>query len=313
MKTNKISNGLLLISIGIYVLLYNIGIIQWSIFPVLANLWPLFLISLGFQIIFSKHEIAKNIILFITIILLFLYGFNTQYQWIPYLYPSAIVIPMYEDSESNDFESDDNTDDDSEDNSESYSNVIYSQNIKFKENTKSASVNMTLEYTDIALSKATSNDSANMSISDSIKLDNLSYSSTEAQMDLSDQSSEFDSSQLFLSQGILWSMDISSDYNVNFDLSSLNFEKINIENSNSNLNLILDNNTTFEECDIDSQTVVLDISNCNKTIILNDANSINVAGKIVNESEFQIKGPNTDSLALNFNGDCNVVVLNNMN
>lgn len=313
MRANKISNGLLLVTIGVYVLLYNIGIIQWSIFPVLANLWPLFLISLGFQIIFNKREIAKIITLIITIILLFLYGFNTQYQWVPELYPSAIVIPMYEDSESLESESDDDTDSSLADDTESFSNILYSQNIKFRQNTKSASVNMTFEYNDLNLSKAKSNDSANVSISDSIKLDNLSYTSNDAQIDLYDQSSSSNSSQLFLSQEILWSMDISSARDINFDLSSLNFEKINIENSNSNLNLILNNDTTFEECELESKKIVLDISNCNKTVILNDANSINVAGKIIDESEFQIKGPDSSSLVFNFSGDCDVIVLNNIN
>lgn len=71
----KLTNGMILIGIGLLFLLRNLGIIQWSPFSVLIELWPLIFIVLGINILFKN----KMLIVIITWLLFFLaiiaYGF----------------------------------------------------------------------------------------------------------------------------------------------------------------------------------------------------------------------------------------------
>lgn len=63
---NKHSLGIILIIIGLYLLLKNIGLINWSLFQVMADLWPVFLIAFGLQII-SGHKKQARIAIFLMI------------------------------------------------------------------------------------------------------------------------------------------------------------------------------------------------------------------------------------------------------
>lgn len=78
----KLTNGMILIGIGLLFLLRNLGIIQWSPFSVLIELWPLIFIVLGINILFKN----KMLIVIITWLLFFLaiiaYGFffENKYQ-----------------------------------------------------------------------------------------------------------------------------------------------------------------------------------------------------------------------------------------
>lgn len=59
MKNRHIGFGIFLLSIGVVLLLVNIGVISWSIFGTLLEFWPVILIVIGVNIIFRQNEIVR--------------------------------------------------------------------------------------------------------------------------------------------------------------------------------------------------------------------------------------------------------------
>ncbi|SET73592.1 hypothetical protein SAMN05660297_03322 [Natronincola peptidivorans] len=74
----KLTDGILLIGIGILFLLSNLGIIHWSIWGAIINLWPLILIIIGTNILLKNKPlvVAATWILFFAILVT--YGFLFQ-------------------------------------------------------------------------------------------------------------------------------------------------------------------------------------------------------------------------------------------
>lgn len=58
-RERGIGLGVFLLSIGVIFLLFNVGVISWSIFDALFYLWPLILVVIGVNIIFRKHWVVR--------------------------------------------------------------------------------------------------------------------------------------------------------------------------------------------------------------------------------------------------------------
>ena len=59
-----------LILLGILLLLYNLGLVDWSIWTAIARFWPLILIALGFELILGRGSISTSIIIIILLIII---------------------------------------------------------------------------------------------------------------------------------------------------------------------------------------------------------------------------------------------------
>lgn len=70
-REKGIGFGVFLLSIGVIVLLFNLGIISWSIFSALFYLWPLILVVIGVNIIFRRNWIVKLVtwLLFLAVVI----------------------------------------------------------------------------------------------------------------------------------------------------------------------------------------------------------------------------------------------------
>lgn len=80
MNIEKLTNGIILIGIGILFLLINLGVIHfhWSIFHVLLQLWPLILIVVGINLILKNRYIVVIITWLLFFAAIITYGFVSQ-------------------------------------------------------------------------------------------------------------------------------------------------------------------------------------------------------------------------------------------
>lgn len=76
--------GIVLITGGLLFLLNNFGLLSWDVWDTIWRFWPLFLVIIGLQIIIGKSLVAKIIIGFITLILI----------WFILLYSVSQVNPV---------------------------------------------------------------------------------------------------------------------------------------------------------------------------------------------------------------------------
>ncbi len=77
---NNVLTGVLLIFLGTFWFLSKIGIITWSIWSVLYNLWPLILVAIGTNIIFKDKYWVRIIVWIVFIALVIGFGFYQQYN-----------------------------------------------------------------------------------------------------------------------------------------------------------------------------------------------------------------------------------------
>ena len=75
---SKIIVGLIFVTIGIFLLLANLGFINYNVFYSLVNLWPLLLIVIGINVIFRNNKIISYITWALFFIVLIVYGVYTQ-------------------------------------------------------------------------------------------------------------------------------------------------------------------------------------------------------------------------------------------
>lgn len=75
---SKIILGLIFITIGIFLLLTNLGLINYDVFYSLTNLWPLLLIVIGVNVIFRNNKVISYITWVLFFIVLIVYGVYTQ-------------------------------------------------------------------------------------------------------------------------------------------------------------------------------------------------------------------------------------------
>ena len=75
---NKIILGLIFITIGVFLLLANLGLINYNVFYSIFDLWPLLLIVIGINVIFKGNKIIPYITWLLFFIILIVYGVYTQ-------------------------------------------------------------------------------------------------------------------------------------------------------------------------------------------------------------------------------------------
>jgi len=61
MKGRSIGFGIFILSIGVIWILFNLGIINWSILDALYRLWPLIFVVIGINVIFRNNSIVRGI------------------------------------------------------------------------------------------------------------------------------------------------------------------------------------------------------------------------------------------------------------
>ena len=83
MNQKRVVSGLLVITIGIFLLLNNLGLVDFSVLWELLELWPLLLIAIGFSIIFKEKPKALYATWIIFIIIVILCGMYTQKNHTP--------------------------------------------------------------------------------------------------------------------------------------------------------------------------------------------------------------------------------------
>ena len=74
-REKGIGFGVFLLSIGVIILLFNLGVISWSIFSAMFYLWPLILVVIGVNIIFRRNWYVKLVtwVLFLAVVIGFSY------------------------------------------------------------------------------------------------------------------------------------------------------------------------------------------------------------------------------------------------
>lgn len=80
MKKSNITFGIVLVFIGIFLLLNNLNLIQWSIIDVVFDMWPLILVAIGASIVFNNDKTIKTIIWILFFAIIIGYGFYLQYK-----------------------------------------------------------------------------------------------------------------------------------------------------------------------------------------------------------------------------------------
>mgnify|MGYP000875204435 FL=1 len=75
MKSRGIGVGVFLLLVGAVLLLINLGVINWSIFDAILDLWPLFLVVIGINIIAGKRQAVKIIAWVLLLAVLITYGY----------------------------------------------------------------------------------------------------------------------------------------------------------------------------------------------------------------------------------------------
>lgn len=58
MSASRIRNGVILLSVGIVLLLNNLGYVDWSVWESILSLWPVLLIAIGIEKIFAKTSMS---------------------------------------------------------------------------------------------------------------------------------------------------------------------------------------------------------------------------------------------------------------
>ncbi|WP_432408588.1 LiaI-LiaF-like domain-containing protein [Wukongibacter sp. M2B1] len=81
MKNRGIASGLILVFIGLFLLMTNLGIISWSLLDVMFSLWPIALIVIGINVIFRDRKTIKYLTWGIFFIMIIVFGFYQQYKF----------------------------------------------------------------------------------------------------------------------------------------------------------------------------------------------------------------------------------------
>lgn len=82
MKRKGIGFGVFLLTIGVIWVLVNFGIINWSIIDSLVDLWPLFLVVIGINIVAGNREAVKIVtwLLFLAVIVTYGYVNGSRFK-----------------------------------------------------------------------------------------------------------------------------------------------------------------------------------------------------------------------------------------
>lgn len=313
MNTNKINTGIFFISIGLYILLYNLDILSWSLLPVLAHLWPLFLISLGIQIILNRHALAKIITIIITIGLIFAYGFNTEYQWLSLdSFPNASSINAKVDSSEEAPKKDlpsNTTKTKDKLSSDSSTSINYRQTINPKQKISSAELTAHFESSPYRFEPLDDTSLMAMSLSDNDIFQTLSYDGNQAILAFDDSDSLSSSENSFsLNQEALWRIDVNAESTGTLDLSHLKIESLHVD-SDSKVSLVLDNTTTIQAADITATELYIHLKDFKNHLTILNANEVQWQKSKLSDAKVDIGDLQaTQKIILEVDDDCRVYI-----
>lgn len=313
MNTNKINTGIFFISIGLYILLYNLDILSWSLLPVLAHLWPLFLISLGIQIILNRHALAKIITIIITIGLIFAYGFNTEYQWLSLdSFPNASSINAKVDSSEEAPKKDlpsNTTKTKDKLSSDSSTSINYRQTINPKQKISSAELTAHFESSPYRFEPLDDTSLMAMSLSDNDIFQTLSYDGNQAILAFDDSDSLSSSENSFsLNQEALWRIDVNAESTGTLDLSHLKIESLHVD-SDSKVSLVLDNATTIQAADITATELYIHLKDFKNHLTILNANEVQWQKSKLSDAKVDIGDLQaTQKIILEVDDDCRVYI-----
>lgn len=313
MNTNKINTGIFFISIGLYILLYNLDILSWSLLPVLAHLWPLFLISLGIQIILNRHALAKIITIIITIALIFAYGFNTEYQWLSLdNFPNATSINAKVDSSEEAPKKDlpsNTTKTKDKLSSDSSTSINYRQTINPKQKISSAELTAHFESSPYRFEPLDDTSLMAMSLSDNDIFQTLSYEGNQAILAFDDSDSLSSSENSFsLNQETLWRIDVNAESTGTLDLSHLKIESLHVD-SDSKVSLVIDNATTIQTADITATELYIHLKDFKNHLTILNANEVQWQKSKLSDAKVDIGDLQaTQKIILEVDDDCRVYI-----
>ncbi len=235
MKNSNITTGILLIILGTFWFLSKIGIITWSLWRTLSQIWPLILIVVGINIIFKEKRYVKVITWIVFVIIVIAFGFYQQYN-----YNSGLFL----------FENNDNV---IQGDSESFE-------VPYDENTVKGDLRLRLGGVDLKIG-STSNNILDANISSSRIRKNADFNSDKSKVDINIEQigdsihlgSNMKNNYSFnLHEDVLWDIDADMGaVNGTLDMSNLKIEKLNLDTGASNFNLIFGDKSDSTEVKID--------------------------------------------------------------
>lgn len=250
MKKNNIIFGVVLVFIGIFLLLYNLDLIRWSIFDVIFDLWPLIFIALGASIVFNDKKIIKTLVWVGFLAIIIVYGFYLQYT----------DYQLHTNNNTNINSSSNN------------SNSRYSESISYllDDKTKRASLDLDLGGVNLEIGSTSETSLLNGFVESRDVDKKLDYSNggEEAKIVLRERSNRINlkgnkgyKSSLSLSDKVFW--DIDGDIgavNGNMDFRNLRVNNLDLDFGAGDIDLLLGNNVENLNVNIDAGATDISIT-----------------------------------------------------
>ncbi len=253
-KRNNIIFGVILVFIGIFLLLYNLDLIRWSIFDVVFDLWPLVFIAVGASIVFNDKKTIKALVWIGFFAVIIVYGFYLQY---------TDYRHHINNSSSNNINSSSNLNS----NSSSYSESI---SYSLDDKTKRASLDLDLGGVDLEIGSTSDTNLLNGYVESQNVEKKLDYTNggEEAKILLKEKNNKINlkgnkgyKSRLNLSDKIFW--DIDGDIGAvsgNIDFRNLRVNNIDLDFGAGDIDLLLGANVESLNVDIDAGATDISIT-----------------------------------------------------
>jgi len=249
---NNIISGVVLIFIGIFLLLFNLDLIRWSIIDVLLDLWPLILIAVGFSIVFNSKKAIKTIIWICFFVIIITYGFYQQYinYGLPFIHNSNINTNV---------NSNDNNNNSNINSSNTDANISYELDNKVKK----ATLDLTLSAADLEITPSFSSTNLLEGYIENPRIDKkIDYfdSGQQAKIIFKEKTKKINigetkdyKASLHLSKDIFWNIegDIGA-VSGNMDLRDIRVNDIDLDFGAGDIKILLGNNVENLNVDIDA-------------------------------------------------------------
>jgi hypothetical protein len=236
MKYRHLGFGIFLLSLGVLLLLINVGIISWTIFESIFELWPALLIVAGINVIFRHNEIVKALTWLALLAVVVFYG-------IYYNGGSNFSKPGWSSGSSVKYES--------------KAGVEYGE-IKLAlggtrlnvDSTNTDFVNATLSNPDVMHKIEDRDGGKKQYVSfDEKKIFGINFDKGG------------DDARFSLNDGVIWNMDVDTGAVAGtIDMSNLKVEKMDMDVGAANLTLILGDKYKSTDLDIDAGASNIDIT-----------------------------------------------------
>lgn len=260
-KRNNLIFGGVLVFIGIFLLLYNLDLIRWSILEVAFDLWPLILIAAGASIVFSNKRVIKTLVWIGFFIIIITYGFYLQYK----------DYKTHIDNNPNiGLDTDFNTNSDANSNSNSSKSSFQDISYLLDDKTKKATLDLKLVGVNLEINSTSDMYLLEGYVESQYVDKDISYSNggEEAKIALKDRRNKINlkgnkgyKSHLTLSDKIFW--DIKGEIGAvdgNIDIRNLRVNNLDLEFGAGDIDLLLGNNVQNLNVDIDAGATNISIS-----------------------------------------------------